>query len=343
MRSEGTQRGDTLWKNSRDAQHAGVDFQIITTWRVLECSTCHQPTLVQEVVEYSHDCVYEPEVTAAETAVLYPKTAKKLVLADLPPKIAEEYEAAIQVQNISFNACAVLLRRTLEAIFNHEKAQGKTLEQKVDYLLKSANIPPLLAEMAHLGRHIRNLGAHVDANEVTEEDVTVLLNFIEVIFVYLYTTPTKVVAFKEKQKKDPLESLLSTLGANRLLPLQKENSGVRNFPLADTYKRPVSPQSGQEATEFCNLQPSACATGQRNLAGSSALIARGARLRTISAMIQLILAAFRCFVMVTGSEMDKRANCNRQTGVTVLLKDWRGPRLVHQRSPGTKTGPLGGV
>jgi hypothetical protein len=41
--------------------------------------------------------------------------------------------------------------------------------------------------------------------------------------------------------------LLATLGANRPLPLQKENSDVRNFQLADTYKRPVSPQSGQEA------------------------------------------------------------------------------------------------
>ncbi|GHO76470.1 hypothetical protein KSD_42410 [Ktedonobacter sp. SOSP1-85] len=203
LRGEGTQHNETLWKNSRDAQNAGVDFQIITTWRIFECSVCHQPTLVQEVVTYNHDGIYEPEVTDAETAVLYPKSIQKVVLSDLPPKIAEEYEAALQVQHISLNACAVLLRRTLEALFNHEKAQGKTLEQKVDYLLKSATIPQLLADMAHLGRHIGNLGAHVDANEVTEEDVTVLLNFIEVIFVYLYTTPTKVLAFKERLKKTP--------------------------------------------------------------------------------------------------------------------------------------------
>lgn len=204
-RSEGTQYGHTPWEDSRAAKAAGIDGQIITTWRVLECSTCHQPTLVQEVVAYSYndDEQGNPTIDAADTTVLYPRTATKAVPADLPPKIAEEYKAALQVQNISLNACAVLLRRTLEAIFNHEKAQGKTLEQKVDYLLKSANIPPLLAEMAHLGRHIGNLGAHVDANEVTEEDVTVLLNFIEVIFVYLYTTPTKVLAFKERLKKAP--------------------------------------------------------------------------------------------------------------------------------------------
>jgi Domain of unknown function (DUF4145) len=113
------------------------------------------------------------------------------------------YKAALQVQNISLNACAVLLRRTLEAIFNHEKAEGKTLSEKVNHLLKSASIPPLLAEMAHLGRHIGNLGAHADAGEVTEEDVTVLLNFIDVTLVYLYTTPTKMLAVKERLKRTP--------------------------------------------------------------------------------------------------------------------------------------------
>src|SRR5260370_20860875 len=40
--------------------------------------------------------------------------------------------------------------------------------------------------------------------------------------------------------------LLSNLGANCLLPLQKENSDVRNFQLAVVCKRPVSPQIGHQ-------------------------------------------------------------------------------------------------
>src|SRR6266568_6264569 len=51
----------------------------------------------------------------------------------------------------------------------------------------------------------------------------------------------------------PLQCLLSTLGANCLLPMQKENSGVRSFQLADNCKRPVGPQSGQEALNWCEL------------------------------------------------------------------------------------------
>jgi hypothetical protein len=157
---------------------------------------------VQEFVDYIFEYEEGAVIYDANTTVLYPKAATKTVPADLPPTIAEEYAAAIQVQNISLNACAVLLRRTLEAICNHEKAGDGTLEEKVNRLLKSASIPRLLADMAHLGRHIGNVGAHA-GKDATEEDVTVLLNFIDVIFLYLYTTPTKVMAFKEKMKTAP--------------------------------------------------------------------------------------------------------------------------------------------
>jgi hypothetical protein len=202
-RGEGTQHGVVPWKNPIKALQEGIDGQTITTWRIQECTMCNQPTLVQEIVVSDFNEVGGEDIRTADVTVLYPKATSKTLPADLPIAIAKEYEAALQVQNISLNACAVLLRRTLEATFNHEKAQGKTLEQKVDNLLKSANIPSLLAGMAHLGRQIGNLGAHVDADEVTEEDVAVLLNFIDVIFLYFYTTPTKVVAFKEKLKKTP--------------------------------------------------------------------------------------------------------------------------------------------
>lgn len=40
--------------------------------------------------------------------------------------------------------------------------------------------------------------------------------------------------------------LLFNLGANCLLPLQQENSGVRNFQLAVVCKRAVSPQIGHQ-------------------------------------------------------------------------------------------------
>jgi len=53
----------------------------------------------------------------------------------------------------------------LEAICTQQGATGGSLYQQLDSLLKSASIPPLLADEAHLGRQIGNLGAHFGKGE----------------------------------------------------------------------------------------------------------------------------------------------------------------------------------
>jgi hypothetical protein len=125
-----------------------------------------------------------------EEIILYPTTKNSLT--NIPSVIQKEYEATLKVRNISSNACAVLARRTLEAIFAHEKAEGRTLADKVNNLIKSDRIPPLVADLANMGRQIGNLGAHFDKEEVTEADVAAMLDFLETILEYLYVLPAKV-------------------------------------------------------------------------------------------------------------------------------------------------------
>jgi len=139
-------------------------------YHLLRCLTCSYPTLVEFLDEIDEE-------------VLYP--AVRTSLTNLPKQIEKEYQASLKVRYISSNACAVLARRTLEAIFTHENAVGRTLSEKVNDLIKSERIPPLLADVAHLGRQIGNLGAHFDKEEVTEADVTAILDFLETILEYL--------------------------------------------------------------------------------------------------------------------------------------------------------------
>ena len=151
-------------------------------YRFLRCLTCSNPTLTYD--------------EGLDEEALYPGANHSLT--NLPMRINKEYEATLKVRNISSNACAVLARRTLEAIFTHENAEGKTLMEKVNNLIKSERIPPLVADTAHLGRQIGNLGAHFDKEEVTEEDVTAMLDFLETILEYLYVLPPKVAAVKSR-------------------------------------------------------------------------------------------------------------------------------------------------
>jgi hypothetical protein len=133
--------------------------------------------------------------------VLYP--VSKTNLTNLPKTIEKEYEATLKVRHISSNACAVLARRTLEAIFAHENAVGRTLSDKVNNLIKSERIPPLLADVAHLGRQIGNLGAHFDKQEVTEVEISAMLDFLEIILQYLYVVPAKVAKVRARLNRTP--------------------------------------------------------------------------------------------------------------------------------------------
>ncbi len=127
--------------------------------------------------------------------------AAKLPLTNLPEPIEKKYKAALRVQDIEPSACAVLAGRTLEAICNYENAIGKSLSEKLNNLVGLERIPKTLAEMAHQLRQIRNLGAHDAEDEVTEEDVPIILDFLEAILEYLYVAPAKIAAVQARLKK----------------------------------------------------------------------------------------------------------------------------------------------
>src|SRR5258708_38361082 len=201
VRAEGTQFGAALPKSAK------IDFdgQTITTWRVIECAFCNQPSLLKETIDYwfDHGEYWAIEPHSAKSVILYPEGKTRRPLTNLPEAIEEKYLAALKVRDIEPSACAVLIGRTLEAVCNHEKAAGRTLADKLGNLVKSDRIPPTLAEMAHQLRLIRNLGAHDADDEVTEEDVPIIMDFLEAILEYLYVAPAKVSAVKARLAKTP--------------------------------------------------------------------------------------------------------------------------------------------
>ncbi len=169
----------------------------VTAWRILECPSCNG-LILQQSYKDSEMPVDEEEIT-----ILYPVPKTRKHLTNLPKVIKKEYEETLKVKDSSIVAAAVLARRTLEAIFTQENAAGRTLEDKVNNLIHTDRIPPLVADLAHLGRKIGNLGAHFNKEEVTEEDISVMLDFLETILEYLYVLPAKVAEVKERLNMTP--------------------------------------------------------------------------------------------------------------------------------------------
>ena len=176
--------------------HKGVIYvSDVKTWRMWECLGCLHPTLVEDYYAVSiEDIIFDEKRN-----ILYPNDKTPLI--GLPETIKKRYLAVLKVQNVEPSACAVLIGRTLEAVCNYENAPGKTLLEKLNNLALSDRIPKTLAEMAHQLRQIRNLGAHDGEDEVTEEDVLIILDFLEAILEYLYVAPAKIAAIQARLKK----------------------------------------------------------------------------------------------------------------------------------------------
>ena len=197
IRAQGSRNGAVPDDNYKDGQD-------ITEWRILECQRCKKPTLEEIKIAYEFviDDVYGGmEPVSYKPTILYPEPKTKPPLTNLPKLIEKRYMDALASMDVSPSAFAVLTGKTLEAVCNHEHMTGKTLAAKLNNLIGSARIPPVLAQMAQQIKHIRNLGAHDAEDDVTEEDVPIILDFLEAILEYLYVAPAKIEALQERLTK----------------------------------------------------------------------------------------------------------------------------------------------
>ena len=69
-------------------------------------------------------------------------------------------------------------------------------------MASTGRIPKTLTEMANQLKQLRNLGAHDAEDEVTEEDVPIILDFLEVILEYLYVAPAKIAAVQARLNRE---------------------------------------------------------------------------------------------------------------------------------------------
>ncbi len=166
----------------------------LTTWYIMQCQTCFRPTFAESSKIVNGDL--NKMIVGPFTAILYP--AERTLLADLPEAIEKKYKEALLVRNISPSSCAVLVRKILEAICEHENAQGRVLAEKLRDLANSGRIPQTLADVATHLKQLGNLGAHINEDDVTQEDVPVILDFVELLLDYLYVAPMKIEAVRRR-------------------------------------------------------------------------------------------------------------------------------------------------
>jgi hypothetical protein len=180
-------------------------------WNLLQCPECFNPLLIQS--SYSNKREYRGanlwKTTIESIRALYP--FEKQIPSNLPEPIGKIYAEAIKVQTISPSSCAVLVRRTLEAVCQYENAAGRTLADKLKSLASTGKIPQTLIDVALHLRQLGNLGAHLDIrDDVTIEDVPIILDFIELFLDYVYVAPAKIQEVKDRLNNPRKNSSLKT-------------------------------------------------------------------------------------------------------------------------------------
>lgn len=94
----------------------------------------------------------------------------------------------------------------LDLVCIDKKAEGKTLHEKLKDIAGKGIMPDQLADMAHQLRQLRNIGAHANLGELTDEEIPILESLSRAVLEYVYSAPaliknveSKIDALKSKK------------------------------------------------------------------------------------------------------------------------------------------------
>ena len=166
-------------------------------YKLYRCQICDKPVLTESVHSFIADDISSTEFVPAgplmddaQVAQLWPPSLTLPV--EAPARARELYEEARNVMQRSPSSFVVQIARCLEAIARERDAKGRTLNDRLNWLVTNGDLPDVLGQMGHINRMFRNWGAHDAEIDVRPEDAEVVDEFFKTIVEYLYVAPAKV-------------------------------------------------------------------------------------------------------------------------------------------------------
>ncbi len=163
---------------------------------MLRCKRCAGPFLLQQDWAGS-----PPEWITVKS--LFPSPERQLGAA-VPEAIKEAYSEASRCFRVqAYTACAVMCRKSLEAICAELGANGSNLARRLDDLRANGTIDARLAEWATTLRITGNEAAHGLSVSFDRQDASDILDFTEALTEYLFTFQAKFAQFRERRGQVP--------------------------------------------------------------------------------------------------------------------------------------------
>lgn len=165
-------------------------------YSVALCRRCNGPFLVREAL-YGIPGEFE---TVTDEVVLYPASVGPKI-EGLPDSIGRSVtQAHRSYAASSYDACAVMCRRALEALCKTLSASGRDLARRLADLKATGRIDSRLLDWAHGVRLVGNQAAHDVETAVTAEDARDILEFTEALLTYVFTLDAKFRSFEARRK-----------------------------------------------------------------------------------------------------------------------------------------------
>lgn len=164
-------------------------------YRLYRCEICTESILIKAVMELSknygvRDGKNSRTIDDEEVEQLWPPMLS--LNSEAPERVRKIYDEARRVKSQSPSSFVVQIGRALEAVTNDKNAEGRTLYDRLNWLIANEELPQIFGEMGHINRILRNWGAHDAGFDVTKEDVEIVDEFLKAIIEYLYVAPAKV-------------------------------------------------------------------------------------------------------------------------------------------------------
>jgi hypothetical protein len=164
---------------------------------IARCRRCNSPFLLHQSL---HSVLGEFETVTSEE-LLYPQ-ASRLPLEGVPQAIDHAYQQALRCYAAaSYDASAMMCRRSLEALCAELGEKKGSLQSKLDALHDLGKIDSLLIRWAHGVRALGNEAAHDTHVDLSREDARDALDFTEALLLYVFVLARRFDAFSERRKK----------------------------------------------------------------------------------------------------------------------------------------------
>jgi hypothetical protein len=164
-------------------------------FRLIQCDYCSHLTLVRMDFDWRVNDV----IDNLTRVTVYPPP--RSLSAAVPDDLRQEWDKAVLAYDAGlWEACAVGVRRTLEATCAREGAEGRDLSQKLARLRELGKVDGAVADWADAIRVIGNHGAHVTNSLVTRQDAVDALDCSEALLDNLYALRGRLDAYEVRQQ-----------------------------------------------------------------------------------------------------------------------------------------------